>query len=599
MSDISTTVPIIDYTSRDYQSLVSDMVASIPTFFPNWTNTNASNLGVALLELWAYEGDILNYYIDRVAAEAFLPTAQQPQSIYNIAQLLDYTPYSAQAASVSLQFTIVDPSPTAVVIPAATQVQTATGIIFETTTSLTIWGDNTTPTTQTQTGNGTASQIMTITGSWAGTAATMTVTVNGTTYTNATGNVFSGSGSGNYYVINGNEIVFGTGSNGGTAPPSNSTIQAVYYPYLGSEYSASVNAQQGITVSGEVEGTSNGQANQSFTLFNFPVVASSVAVQVTSGSSVQNWTYFPSIIDAGPSDYAYTIQLGTNGAVTIIFGDGITGAIPSLGATISASYLAGGGSAGNVAAGTLTTLVVANSSIVSVTNPLAAAGGSDAETLDHIRAYAPQSVAAANRCVTAADYASLALSQPNISKASAEAASLTLINLYIHPGGDFVASTSALQTLVDGIAPSLTNSNQNGYLDLRKMAYTTVVVYAPQYHNTTASTVTTGYVPVDVSVNFSVGPNYGQTSTTAAVQAAISNLFSFSAVGFGSAIRLGEVYSAIYSVPGVLSASVTNLNRHELPPPTVPTDVICGVDEIPQLNAAGLVLTPSGGLPNS
>jgi predicted phage baseplate assembly protein len=47
---------------------------------------------MALVELWAYMGDILHYYIDRAAGEMFLDTAKQRESVLAIANLLDYTP---------------------------------------------------------------------------------------------------------------------------------------------------------------------------------------------------------------------------------------------------------------------------------------------------------------------------------------------------------------------------------------------------------------------------------------------------------------------------------------------------------------------------
>ena len=60
---------------------------------PEWqTVGEAADFGTLLLELYAYMGDILNFYIDRTASEAFLATAVRPQSVLYIADMLGYTP---------------------------------------------------------------------------------------------------------------------------------------------------------------------------------------------------------------------------------------------------------------------------------------------------------------------------------------------------------------------------------------------------------------------------------------------------------------------------------------------------------------------------
>lgn len=139
---------VIDYTSRDFQSLFNDLKNAIPDLLPEWTSRDPSDMGIVLLELFSYEGDILNYYIDRVMNEAFLPTAQRRQSVLDVAQLLNYTPVAMRPATVLLSFVTTGPT---VTIPALTQVATVpigseAPIIFETDTALTVPGnDSATP----------------------------------------------------------------------------------------------------------------------------------------------------------------------------------------------------------------------------------------------------------------------------------------------------------------------------------------------------------------------------------------------------------------------------------------------------------------------
>ena len=134
----------IDYSSRDYSSLVVDLQAAAPLLLPEWSSQSAFDFGTVLLDLYAYVGDIMNYYIDRVANELFLSTATRRQSVLNIAKMLNYVPVASAAAKTTLTFTLV-PGSTEVVIPKATRVTTvplsgSAPVIFETDNDLTISG---------------------------------------------------------------------------------------------------------------------------------------------------------------------------------------------------------------------------------------------------------------------------------------------------------------------------------------------------------------------------------------------------------------------------------------------------------------------------
>ena len=89
----------LDYTNRDYDSIRTFLVSAARGFMPEWATVGEpADFGTLLIELYAYVGDILNYYIDRVAAEPFLATAVRRQSILGIADMLGYVPV-AQASS--------------------------------------------------------------------------------------------------------------------------------------------------------------------------------------------------------------------------------------------------------------------------------------------------------------------------------------------------------------------------------------------------------------------------------------------------------------------------------------------------------------------
>ena len=71
----------IDYLAKDYSSFRQALLDFIPTRLPAWTERSEADLGMMLLELFAYTGDNLSYMQDRVANEAYLSTATQRRSV--------------------------------------------------------------------------------------------------------------------------------------------------------------------------------------------------------------------------------------------------------------------------------------------------------------------------------------------------------------------------------------------------------------------------------------------------------------------------------------------------------------------------------------
>lgn len=639
-------VPPIDYTSRDYASIINDLLTLIPSYLPEWTDRSPGDFGIVLLELFAYMGDILNYYSDRIANEAFISTAQQRSSILNIATLLDYTPHNNVAASTTLQFTIGTPS-SPVLIPAGTQVSTTlTGnqpVVFESALDLWIYGDGVTnqlpvnPTTDTTTwlySNGAPNQQIVIgnvgagypTYTYDGSAYHQQVYVTppgstpGGTPTNppqlnppgtagssdvlwtlAPGNTFAGQTAGatvytvipNIDPLKGAIIKFGNGSQG-AIPLSGSAISIVYHPHTPNHYQDIVPAIQGASTLGEGIGISDGTPNQQYTLFQTPVVDGSITVYVDEGAGPLPWKPLQRIIDAFAAENAYTTSTDANGVVTVTFGDNIAGKIPPPGAFITADYRVGGGAIGNVATGSLSNLQSGPPAIQSVTNTGPAVGGADAESIDHIRIHAPLSISAINRAVTLDDYAALVLNIPQIAKASTMATAYNAVNIYIHPTGSFMMTNPndttgqlTLTTRVNALMSSITNVGMTGYMDDKKMVGTTINILPPQWNK--SGVLITGYVPADISVQVQVLPMYHQSTVHDACVAAIYNLFLFSVVDFGHRVSLSSLYHALMGVEGVDYVISATMYRDEAP--GNPGDIVCAAYEIPMANTVNVTCT--------
>lgn len=110
----------IDYTSRDYESLRQDLIARVQERIPSWLANDGADFGLALVESFAYLGDLVSYYIDRAANESTLATATRRESVVALAADLGYRPLGYQSSTVILEFT--NETETSVTVPQGTVV---------------------------------------------------------------------------------------------------------------------------------------------------------------------------------------------------------------------------------------------------------------------------------------------------------------------------------------------------------------------------------------------------------------------------------------------------------------------------------------------
>lgn len=178
-----------------------------------------------------------------------------------------------------------------------------------------------------------------------------------------------------------------------------------------------VRAVQHTTIRNESLGLSDGRPGQVFRLRQQPVLASSLQVTVAEPEETGPWQLVPDFLSPGPDDRAYTLDPA---AGEIQFGDGNNGRIPVDGSEVLAVvYQAGGGAAGNVTAGALTTLLSPVAGIDSVTNEQPAVGGRDQQDLEDLKRQAPAELRRRSRAVTAEDFASLATEAGGVARATA------------------------------------------------------------------------------------------------------------------------------------------------------------------------------------
>ena len=113
----------LDYTTRDYEGFRQLMLDKLTELLPEYTDRRQSDAGIVILELNAMCLDILSYYLDSVANECFLVTAEQRSNIMKFCKMLGYTPRFATSARYKQIFIKSDPS-RSLTIPAGTKVKT-------------------------------------------------------------------------------------------------------------------------------------------------------------------------------------------------------------------------------------------------------------------------------------------------------------------------------------------------------------------------------------------------------------------------------------------------------------------------------------------
>jgi hypothetical protein len=114
--------PTLDYLTKDYTGFRTLMLDRLATLLPNWSDRNAADPGVALVELLAHTADLLSARADAVATEAYLNTARERTSVRRHARLIGYTMDDGRNARVWAQ--IVPANDTPVAIPVHTPLVT-------------------------------------------------------------------------------------------------------------------------------------------------------------------------------------------------------------------------------------------------------------------------------------------------------------------------------------------------------------------------------------------------------------------------------------------------------------------------------------------
>jgi hypothetical protein len=244
------------------------------------------------------------------------------------------------------------------------------------------------------------------------------------------------------------------------------------------------------------------------------------------------WKQVGTLHDFGPAEPVYTVKITEDGTLDLEFGDGQTGRrLPTGLNNVRVRARVGVGLAGNLPAGTLTKIAKPHPLVSAVQQPLPAVGGNDRETADSLRKTAPTTLHTLDRCVSPADFASLAAAHASIWQAMAFVRQST--------------GTRARRVEVV-VVPS------NG-AELGELAQTLATFLQSRALPNVEVTVTRFIrLPVTLAVTVEIDlAAFDPAVVLPVVRKALYDALSLRRRQLGQPVFLGDVYAVVENVPGV------------------------------------------------
>ena len=138
----------IKYINRDFNSLRSTLISYTQNYFPNtYQDFTPSSVGMLFMEMSAYVGDVLSFYLDNQIQETFTTRAKETKNIFALANSMGYKPKVTSTSTANVTFYQKVPAKTSgteqvpdydytLTIPENTRVSTPNGVGFSTTSKV-------------------------------------------------------------------------------------------------------------------------------------------------------------------------------------------------------------------------------------------------------------------------------------------------------------------------------------------------------------------------------------------------------------------------------------------------------------------------------
>jgi predicted phage baseplate assembly protein len=250
----------------------------------------------------------------------------------------------------------------------------------------------------------------------------------------------------------------------------------------------------------------------------------------------------------------FVLEVEDDGTAAIRFGDDEYGMRPPEKAKFDASYRIGNGTRGNVGAGSIRHVALAGADaalanrIVGVRNPQPATGGTDPESIDHVRQSAPAAFKVLQRAVTPEDYVTIAERHPDVQRAQAT----------VRWTGSWPTVFLSIDRLGGRAVDADFRRELMAWLERFRMAGHDVEINGPRF------------VFIELELTACVARGYFRSDVRSALLEALGagvlpdgrkGFFHPDSFTFGSPVYLSGIHAVAQTVEGVRWAEVTKLQR--------------------------------------
>jgi hypothetical protein len=561
----------IKYINKDFSELRSSLINYARTYFPTTYNDfSPTSPGMMFMEMAAYVGDVLSFYLDNQIQENFLQYARQTNNLYELAYMFGYKPNVTQAAITELSFYQQVPS----ILSGSTYVPDFSYSLFIPQNSLVR-----------STSNSSITFLIEDPVDFSVSSSLDPTEVS----------VFSIDGGGNptYFLLKKNRKSI------------SSTIQTTNFTFGNPEKftTVEINSENILNILDVFDSNGNEWYEVDYlgqeTIYN--------SIKNTNPNSVNVSEDTPYLLKLEKVQRRFVSRFLNSGSLQLQFGAGTAGdndeeiipnpnnvgiglpfektklttafspdnflftrtyGIAPSNTTLTVRYLTGGGVTSNVPANDLTTLISSpqflNSNLnaitsqtifnsIAVTNELAADGGGDGDTIEEIRQNSLSNFSSQLRNVTQDDYLVRSLSMPSrygvISKAYIEPTKLTSLS-----AGEsnavldlYVLSLNASNQLTT--ASSALKQNLSTYLSQYRMIGDTV-------------NIKDAFV-VNIGVNFDiiVLPDYNSNEVLSNCIVALREYFSIQNWQINQPIILRDIYVLLDNIEGVQTVKTVDITN--------------------------------------
>ena len=496
----------VDYSPNDFLEYRESLINYLKALYPDdYNNFVESDLGMMLVETFSYLASVLSLKADMLANESYLSTVQSPQNLRKLLQLIGISLKGPTSAKASCELTL----------PASNAL--------------------------------------------AG-SETYTIAQANRTFSVAS-NRDTGMASFVLYEVDGNGKV-------------DTDAEDLVLSRTESLNNAGASFSQLILLEGRmktVTGTfSTTDSIHTISLSDKSIIEGSISVKTGSGDIYKE---VENLFLADPSSLLFSKTYADDYSATLIFGDDVRGKSPTPNDTYTVTYRTGGGTRGNIAPSAINVTIPGTHSAdgavdAEVINSTKATGGSNSESVDSAKQYAPYFFKTQYRAVTGEDYTAFAnrfvSTVGSTGKATAilrnSGAGSNMIDIYLVA---YANEVDGLRTQVERASISFKHELLD-YLNLYKMLTDEITIVD--------GLIRTLDLKATLFVDKAFKPYEEDVKRTAANK--ILSFFDINKREFGERIRVDELNRVLFELPEVRFSRLDNLTN----------DVKLDMNEILQLN---------------